>query len=459
MKWKSLFKLRPRIYDAEIGLNNLPDCSKVETPDKEICLPFPSAGANNKIILSKHVSVNTDSKSINLNTLIIGSAGSGKTRYFIKPNILNKPENTSMVVVDLKGLLWEETHEEMEKAGYKVFQLNVKDGKNTIKFNPLNYCKTEEDVALFSDRLYNTITKNTATNEDFWTKSERELLRLIIIYLYIWKNEGSAFCLSDIYDYLISSDITGVDRKKYENIYNSIKKSKPDSFFARAYENIFRLDVNTIEQVVNGTGAAIQRIAGSVTRTVTDTKGQDLHDMFLTKTIVYVYYDTVDISYDFLTSLFITECIKEVFSDRNTRKQQTHVRFVLDEFVRLGNFKLECPEFINYLSEAEFYNASFDLVIQSIDSLSWIYRGDVWEEIISKMGIFLVLGTYDELTNEYISELAGTTTVVTKTKEATVTKKINILSSEEIRNMPDDKILVVVLGQYPILDVKYGYPG
>lgn len=332
--------------------------------------------------------------------LIIGGTGTGKTHSYIEPNLTNESLNkTNFVVVDPNGELYEKTHKKMEELGYKVLQFNPNNSSESIKYSPFGYCNNDKDIYELANHLYDNISSDMGY-DSFFTNYEKHMLQLIMLYMYKTYNYSQYLQLKQIAGHI--NDFLDEDkRKNFENLYNSCKKDDKDVLFVTEYDFIKKNSQETITNTALSLFSKLVYFEDFKIQEVTSENNYDLTKLFNEKSIIYIYFDIQDTSYNFLSRMFLTECIKNVYKRQNIDKNLSfYTRFIMDEFINIGNIEKSLPDLKKYLSIARSKNVIFEISVMDLEQLIDIYG----PEFIKNFSNILFFGSMNLKTVDFIAQ-------------------------------------------------------
>jgi len=393
----------------------------------------------NKTILAKNVEVDNKQANINRNIFIEGASGSGKTRYVIKPNIMNC--NDSFVVVDPKGDLYKETSKLLEDNGYEVKVLNLYNPKESDSYNPLKYIKNSQDVK----KIAKILVKKDGQNE-YWSDSATNLLEAILYFLLETKGEYldkkhdiNMRTVKDLVKHIrlrrsSREDLTTNDYDTNELI-GKYCITNPESDTASSYSSFSTIIdcSNTASCIIHDLTANLSIFDNNDLLDKMNESDFDFTELKKKKCAYFVIVNDSDCSLYPLISLFYQQIINELFeySDNNKEKSQ-HVNFIFDD--AFTNVKIENLDAL--ISNCRSRNISFTLVAQSRSQLESLYNPAYANTIISNCSFYVFLGTNDLNTADYHARRTN--------------KKIN-----DIMTLDLNKCIVYIQGQLPRFVDKY----
>jgi type IV secretion system protein VirD4 len=401
----------------------------------------------------------------NKNVVVVGGAGSGKTRFYVKPNLMQM--HSSYVVSDSKGLLLMETGKMFEEAGYKIKIFDLINRRDTHHYNPFNYIKTEDDIL----KIVNNLIKNTSNpdkkgGDDFWEKAETALLMAIFSYLIQEVVEedrtlGNVIELVRLAD--IEEDVPGFV-SPLDVLFNELEEKDPTNFAVAQYK-IFKLSGDkTTKSILVSLGVRLSPFDIPSIKELVAKDTLELDTVGDEKTILYVLLPDTDTSFNFLASMMYQQLFDMlVYKADNVYKGRLpcHVRCILDEFANIG----QIPDFEKVISVIRSREISTNVILQNISQLKTLYK-DTWETIIGTSDVFLYLGGMEQSTHEYISKLLGKETIeqrnisVTKGANGSFNESFqklgrNLMDPDEVASLKGQQCILKIRGANPFLSEKY----
>ncbi|MEM3827604.1 MAG: type IV secretory system conjugative DNA transfer family protein [Conexivisphaerales archaeon] len=420
----------------------------------------------NNIILSDRVGLSLDTYKTrrNNNVLVIGGSGTGKTRYFIKPNILQA--HSSYVVTDPKGEIMRETGYFLKKVGYKVKVFDLIDMEFSSKYNPFNYfIKGEDDTYSLIDTMLKSIYQGQSmSSEPFWEQSSALLLTSLMSYIYTElpkreRNIGTLMTMIEyLNDYQILDGLFEDLKQRKGNVYPYLQWKNFKTVFSseRTTGSIF-ISVTSTLQVFN-----IPRI-----RRLMSEDTLELDKIGEVPTVLFIVIpDSVKV-FNFIAAMIYKQLFQVLYykADKIYKGPlPIHVRLLLDEFPNIGKIS----DFEQILSTVRSRNISCSVIVQDISQLKEIYKNtqDSWENIVANCSSLLFLGSQTTQTSEYISRHLGRTTIDTRDESLQYSKDLSqsesvkkssreLMTPDEVSRLPIDHCLVKIQGAYPFYDKKF----
>ncbi|MCQ2770342.1 MAG: type IV secretory system conjugative DNA transfer family protein [Clostridia bacterium] len=415
-------------------------------------------------ILTKNVSIglNTKKHKRNLNTLVVGGSGAGKTRTYALPNILQA--NTSFVVLDPKGEILRETGNFLEKEGYKIKILNLIDMDKSHSYNPIKYLKSENDVQRLVTNLFKSTDKGAKSSDPFWDATGQMLLMALIFYLIeTAPREEQNFPM--IMELLRTADNEKEgDLSILDNLFMDLELQNPDSLAVKYYRSYRTGADKTLKSIQITLVSKLEKFNLSSIESITTVDELELDNMGLEKTALFAIIPDNDDSFNFLISILYTQLFQQLFyvADNICHGElKVPVHFLMDEYANI-----QTPnEFDKILSTMRSRGVFVSIIIQNMAQLKKIHEKE-WESIVGNCDEFLYLGGNEQSTHKYISELMGKETIVIDNHDISSGKNGNmnthfnkagreLLTSDEVRMLDNRYALLFVRGEYPIKDLKF----
>ncbi|WP_283684943.1 VirD4-like conjugal transfer protein, CD1115 family (plasmid) [Clostridium perfringens] len=416
------------------------------------------------IILSNDVflSLNTRKTRKNLNVCILGGTGAGKTRFYVKPNLLLA--NTSYILTDPKGDLFRETGRFFSENGYEIKVINTKNMKESMKYNLFRYIRSDEDVLKMVDTLIKNTNKGKSGGDPFWEKAETTLLLALFFYLYYEapKEEQNLPMVMEMIDYAEVKEEDEEFESDLDTLFKELEEENPHHIAVRQY-NSYKVGAGkTLKSILISVKT---RLAFLTIPTVAELLSEDEMELDLIgdrKTILYVIIPDTDTTYNFLIAMLYTQLF-DVLINRadNVHHGQLpfHVRGIFDEFANIG----QIPEFEKILATIRSRGISANIILQSIAQIKAMYK-ESWETIIDCCDSTVFLG--GQKTAEYISKKLGRETIdyrtINKTTGKNGSSSINnsilgkeLMTTDDVETMPDEDSIVFIRGMRPFKTKKY----
>ncbi|WP_041684331.1 VirD4-like conjugal transfer protein, CD1115 family [Enterococcus mundtii] len=401
----------------------------------------------------------------NKNVVVVGGAGSGKTRFYVKPNLMQM--HSSYVVSDSKGLLLAETGKMFEEAGYQIKIFDLINRRDTHQYNPFQYIQTEDDIL----KIVNNLIKNTTNpdkkgGDDFWEKAETALLMAIFSYL-IQEVTAEDRTLGNVIELVrladIEEDVPGYV-SPLDILFNELEQKDPTNFAVSQYK-IFKLSGDkTTKSILVSLGVRLSPFDIPSIKELVSQDTLELDTVGDVKTILYILLPDTDTSFNFLASMMYQQLFDMlVYKADNVYKGRLpcHVRCILNEFANIG----QIPDFEKVISVIRSREISTNVILQNISQLKTLYK-DTWETIIGTSDVFLYLGGMEQSTHEYISKLLGKQTIeqrntsVTKGSNGSFSENFqklgrNLMDPDEVASLKGQECILKIRGVHPFLSKKY----
>ena len=435
-----------------------------------------AACKKNALILSQivYLSLNTKFTQRNLNTLVLGSAGTGKSRFFVKPNILQA--HSSYVITDPSGDIMAELGTYLEqKCGYKIICFNIQDMTMSNRYNPFHYIKCNEDIPIMINCLMKNTDNGRQGTDPFWDRSETALLCACCGYLFEARPESERN-FSNVMKMLNMVEIeeNGKNDKKndLDLLFDDWEKKYPESYAVKNYK-IFKmapgktaLTILITAGVRIGTYFNLEKVAN-----LTSCDEMELEQIGNRKTALFIVTPQGDTTYSFLVSMLYTQLFEVLYKVGEEKGKKTNgnvaldipVRCIIDEFANVGKI----PDFQIKLATMRKYNISACPILQSQAQLKEMYEKE-YEGIMANCDTTLFLGGQEPSTLEMLSKKLGKDTIYTKSKTRNYSKGggssisqqnagRELLMAEEIGQMDNKQCLVFIRGCMPFCTKKYPY--
>ena len=435
--------------------------------------PFIDPVFENNIILTmtEFLTMNSRPKkpkyARNKNIIVVGGSGSGKTRFFVKPNIMQMHKKVSYVVTDPKGTVILEVGTMLMKHGYKIKVLNTINFSKSMHYNPFHYIHSEKDIL----KLVNTIISNTKgegekSSEDFWVKSERLLYCALIGYIYYEAPEEEQN-FTTLLEFLNASE-TREDDEEFKNavdlMFVDLEKKNPRHFAVRQYKKYKLAAGKTAKSILISCGARLAPFDIEELQELTSYDEMELDKIGEQKTALFIIVSDTDTTFNFIVAMMYSQLFNllcEVADDKHGGRLPYHVRLLLDEFANLGTI----PMFDKLIATIRSREISASIILQSLSQLKTIYK-DAAETIIGNCDTMLFLGGKESSTLKELSETLGKETIdlynTSDTRGQSRSMGVNyqktgkdLMSKDEISVMDGEKCILQVRGVRPFFSNKF----
>ena len=434
---------------------------------KEVNHKYADKRSDQNILLTNHVKIGLDGRKHrrNLNVLVVGGSGAGKTRFYAKPNILQA--NTSFVALDPKGELLRDTGKLLESKGYEIRVLDLINPGLSHCYNPFAYLRDEKDVLkLVTNLIRNTTPKGASNNDPFWEKSETALLEALILYLlYMAPPEEQNFPM--VMDLLSAAEVHEEDEEFtsiLDDMFIRLAMEEPDNLAVKQY-SIFKLAAGkTAKSILVSLGVRLEKYNLPQIAAISQIDELDLASLGEKKVALFAVIPDNDSSLNFIVGMMYTQLFQELYysADRiHNGRLPVHVHCVMDEF---ANVALP-DEFDKLLATMRSREISVSIIIQNIAQLKALFDKQ-WESIIGNCDEFLYLGGNEDSTHELVSKKLGKETISadsyteSKGRNGSYSKNTsltgrNLMLPEEVRMLDNRYALLFVRGENAVMDEKY----
>jgi len=361
------------------------------------------------MIFSKEIFMSMNGRKTlrNNNVMVIGGSGTGKSRYVVKPNILQA--NCSYVITDPSGELLETMGTYLQKEGYEVRVFNLVQMDHSNCYNPFHYIRNDEGVLTMINALIkNTTPKGSSSNDPFWEKAETALLQALSFFL-VSECSAEERNFSNVMKLLRCAEVKE-GQEDYASVldilFKELEENKPEHIAVRQYKVFKQAAGKTAQSILVSCSVRLAVFNLTVINKLTGTDDIDLGSIGDKKTALFCITPTADTTFNFLISLLYTQLFETLYHKAETKckgkRLPVHVRFLLDEFSNIGTI----PDFAQKLSTMRKYEISCTIILQALSQIKALYKDD-WEVLIGNCDEFLFLGGSDATTLEYISKKLG----------------------------------------------------
>ena len=401
----------------------------------------------------------------NKNILVIGGSGSGKTRFFCKPSLLQA--HSSYVCTDPKGTLLPEIGAFLERKKYRIKCLNLINFRKSMKYNPLAYIRSEKDILkLVNALIMNTKGEGEKSSEDFWVKAERLYYSALIGY--IWyeatEEEKNFITLLD----LINASEAREDDETYQSpvdlLFSQLEEREPDHFAVKQYRKFKMAAGKTAKSILISCGARLAPFDIAELRELMSYDEMELDTIGDRKTALFVIISDTDDTFNFVVAIMYSQLFNllcDKADDVYNGRLPVHVRCLLDEFANIG----QIPKFDKLIATIRSREISASIILQSQSQLKTIYK-DAADTITGNCDCTLFLGGKEKSTLKEISEVLGKETIdlynTSETRSNNNSYGLNyqktgkeLMSQDEIAVMDGAKCILQLRGVRPFLSNKY----
>lgn len=432
-----------------------------------VCRKYRDKDPQKNKPLTQNVRIGLDGRKHkrNLNVMVVGGSGSGKTRFYAKPNVMQA--NTSFVILDPKGEILRDTGSLLKAKGYEIKVLDLINMPLSHCYNPFAYLNDDKDVLkLVTNLIRNTTPKGSNTNDPFWERSETALLEALILYLLYEapKNEQNFPMVME----MIAAAEVREDDETYQSpldeLFERLAMREPEHLAVKQY-NIFKLAAGkTAKSILISLGVRLEKFNLSTIAGITSADEMELPSIGEKKTALFAAIPDNDSSFNFIVGMLYTQLFQSLMYLADYKyggRLPVHVHFVMDEF---ANVALP-DEFDKLLSTMRSREISVSIILQNLAQLKALFK-DTWESIVGNCDEFLYLGGNEQSTHKYVSELLGKETIDMNTygqsKGRNGSYSTNyqlsgreLLTPDEVRMLDNRYALLFIRGERPIQDDKF----
>ena len=435
--------------------------------------PFEDPVFENNIILTETERLTMNSRpkapkyARNKNVIVIGGSGSGKTRFYVKPQLMQMTDHVSYVVTDPKGTIIVECGKMLVNGGYRIKVLNTINFKKSMHYNPFHYIRSEKDIL----KLVNTIIANTKgegekSTEDFWVKAERLLYSALIGYIwYEAPEEEQNF--STLLEFINASETREEDeefKNAVDELFEELEADNPEHFAVRQYRKYKLAAGKTAKSILISCGARLAPFDIQELREIMSYDEMELDMIGDQKTAMFVIISDTDDTFNFVVAIMYTQLFNllcDKADDEHGGRLPYHVRLLLDEFSNIG----QIPKFDKLIATIRSREISASIILQSQSQLKTIYK-DAAETITGNCDTVLFLGGKESSTLKEISETLGKETIdlynISDTRGTSQSYGLNyqktgkeLMSRDELAVMDGNKCILQLRGVRPFLSNKY----
>ena len=418
-------------------------------------------------ILSQNVRIGLDGRRHrrNLNTLVIGGSGAGKTRFFGKPNLMQC--NTSFVVLDPKGEQLRDVGNLLEKEGYVIKVVDLINMNRSHCYNPFRYIKDDKDVLkLITNLIRNTTPKGSQTNDPFWEKSETALLEALCLYLlHEAPEEEQNFTM--VMEMIAAAEVKEDDEEyqsPLDELFERLEIRNPNSLALKQYKIYKQAAGKTAKSILISVGVRLSAFNLESIASLTATDELELDLVGERKTAIFAVIPDNDSTFNFLIGMLYTQLFQMLYYQADIvhgGALPVPVHFLMDEF---ANVALP-DEFDKLLSTMRSRLIFVSIIIQNLAQIKGLYK-DSWESIVGNCDTLYYLGGNEQSTHKFMSEYLGKETLDTNTYGKSSGRSGNystnyqqagreLLTPDEVRLLDNDYGLLFIRGERPVFDKKY----
>ena len=401
----------------------------------------------------------------NLNTLVCGGSGAGKTRFYCKPNLMQA--NTSFVILDPKGEIVRDVGNLLEKKGYEIRVLDLISMEKSHCYNPFVYLHSDNDVQRLVTNLFKSTTpKGSQSNDPFWDTSASMLLSALVYYLHYEAPEDEQnFAM--VMEMLQAAAIDNEEDPRpspLDCLFADLELDRPDHIALKYYRSYHTGSAKTLKSIQITLAARLEKFNLESLAALTCTDELDLASMGEKKVALFAIIPDNDSSFNFLVSILYTQLFQQLFFSADHihgGALPIPVHFLMDEF---ANVSLP-DDFDKILSVMRSRGVFVSIILQNLAQLKALFEKQ-WESIVGNCDEFLYLGGNEQSTHKYVSELLGKETIDTNTYGKSSGRSGNystnyqisgreLLTPDEVRMLDNRYAILFIRGELPVMDLKY----
>ena len=418
-------------------------------------------------LMTQNVSIGLNAKKHrrNLNTLVCGGSGAGKTRFYCKPNLMQA--NTSYVILDPKGEIVRDVGKLLEAKGYEIKVLDLISMEKSHCYNPFVYLRSDNDIQRLVTNLFKSTTpKGSQSNDPFWDTAASMLLLALIFYLHYEAPEDEQnFAM--VMEMLRAGAIEDEEEPRpspLDNLFSELEYENPEHIALKYYHSYHSGSAKTLKSIQITLAARLEKFNLESLAALTTTDELEFETLGEKKTALFALIPDNDTSFNFLVSLLYTQLFQQLFYSADHihgGSLPIPVHFLMDEF---ANVSLP-DDFDKILSVMRSRSVSVSIILQNLAQLKALFEKQ-WESIVGNCDEFLYLGGNEQSTHKYVSELLGKSTIDTNTYGKSSGRSGNystnyqisgreLLTPDEVRMLDNQYAILFIRGERPVLDFKY----
>ena len=401
----------------------------------------------------------------NLNVLVCGGSGAGKTRFYAKPNIMQA--NTSFVILDPKGENVRDTGNLLKSKGYDIKVLDLIDMDKSYCYNPFVYLHSDNDIQKLVTNIFkNTTPKGSQSQDPFWDQAAMMLLLALVFFLHYEappEEQNFPMVMEMIRSGEVKEDDDGF-MSPLDRLFARLADRTPDHIALKYYRNYRSGSGKTLKSIQITLVARLEKFNLDSLAAITQSDEMELDKLGEKKTAIYAVIPDNDSSYNFIVGMLYTQLFQQLYYSADVKhggRLPVHVHCVMDEF---ANVALP-DEFDKLLSTMRSREISVSIIIQNLAQLKKLFEKE-WESIVGNCDEFLYLGGNEQSTHEYVSKLLGKETIDMNTYGQSKGRNGNystnwqitgreLMTPDEVRMMDNKYALLFIRGERPIMDLKY----
>lgn len=421
--------------------------------------------ANKLMTQNVRIGLNAKKHRRNLNTLVCGESGAGKTRFYCKPNLMQA--NSSFVILDPKGEIVRDVGGLLERKGYEIRVLDLISMEKSHCYNPFVYLRNDNDIQRLVTNLFKSTTpKGSQSNDPFWDTAASMLLLALVFYLHYEAPEDEQnFAM--VMEMLRAASIDDEDDNRpspLDNLFDDLELDNPEHIALKYYRSYHSGSAKTLKSIQITLAARLEKFNLESLAALTAADELELATLGEKKVALFALIPDNDSSFNFLVSILYTQLFQQLFYSAD----HVHggclpvpVHFLMDEF---ANVSLP-DDFDKILSVMRSRGVSVSIILQNLAQLKALFEKQ-WESIVGNCDEFLYLGGNEQSTHKYVSELLGKETIDTNTFGKSSGRSGNystnyqisgreLLTPDEVRMLDNRYAILFIRGELPIMDLKY----
>lgn len=401
----------------------------------------------------------------NLNVLVCGGSGAGKTRFYAKPNIMQA--NTSFVILDPKGENVRDTGNLLKSKGYDIKVLDLINMDKSYCYNPFVYLHSDNDIQKLVTNIFkNTTPKGSQSQDPFWDQAAMMLLLALVFFLHYEappEEQNFPMVMEMIRSGEVKEDDDGF-MSPLDRLFARLADRTPDHIALKYYRNYRSGSGKTLKSIQITLVARLEKFNLDSLANLTQLDEMELDRLGEEKIAIYAVIPDNDSSYNFIVGMLYTQLFQQLYYSADVKhggRLPVHVHCVMDEF---ANVALP-DEFDKLLSTMRSREISVSIIIQNLAQLKKLFEKE-WESIVGNCDEFLYLGGNEQSTHEYVSKLLGKETIDMNTYGQSKGRNGNystnwqitgreLMTPDEVRMMDNKYALLFIRGERPIMDLKY----
>lgn len=401
----------------------------------------------------------------NLNVLVVGGSGAGKTRGYALPNVMQA--HGSMVVLDPKGEILRATGHLLEAKGYEVRVLDLVNPHLSHCYNPFKYLQSDGDVQRLTTNLFKSTTPKGSVSQDPFWDTAASMLHLALAFYLLHEAPPDEQNYPMLMEMLRAGEVREDDddyTSILDDLFDRLEMEKPDHIALKYYRAYRSGSAKTLKSIQVTLASRLEKFNLDSIASLVSTDELDLPSLGERKVALFAVIPDNDVSYNFLVSILYTQIFQQLFALADGKHKgglPVHVHFLMDEF---ANVSLP-DDFDKILSVMRSRNVSVSIILQNLAQLKALFEKQ-WESIVGNCDEFLYLGGNEQSTHKYVSELLGKETIDTNTygqskgRNGSYTTNWQVsgrelMTPDEVRMLDNSQALLFVRGERPMMDAKY----